>query len=115
MEHITGEEVDDPKVLGVLEELDAIAITEILDHDSRPTFIIDLGHDLDTVFSPDKLPPIFCNTSLRLYERVLDTIAGDEPIDELKVWRHHMMTSGRGQRALQNMMTPKIFSPFVPI
>jgi signal transduction histidine kinase len=81
MEHISGGEVDDQRVLGALEELNAIAITEILDHDPRPTFIIDLDPDLDTVINPDELSPIFCNASLRLYERLLDAIAGEEPID----------------------------------
>jgi hypothetical protein len=55
MEHVSGGEKDDSRVLGALEELDAIAITEILDHNSRPTFIIiDLDPDLDTVVNPDE-------------------------------------------------------------
>lgn len=71
----------DSTALSALEEINAIAITEILDHDSRPTFVIDLDPDLDAAVSPDKLSPIFCNASLRLYERLLDAIAGEEPIE----------------------------------
>jgi hypothetical protein len=62
--------------------LNAIAITEILDHDSRPTFIIDLDPDLDTIINPDELFPIFCNASLRLYDRLLDAIAGEALITD---------------------------------
>jgi hypothetical protein len=77
---VNGGETNE-NILGVLEELNAIAITEILDHDSRPTFILDLDPDLDTVVNPDKLSQIFCNTSLQLYDRLLDAIAGQALID----------------------------------
>jgi hypothetical protein len=59
MGQVIGGKKDDSRVLGALEELDAIAITEILDHNSRPTFIIDLDPDLDTVVNPDKLSSFF--------------------------------------------------------
>lgn len=85
MGHIGGGEVDDAKILGVLQEFNAVAITEILDHDSRPTFIIDLNPDPDTVIKPDELSPIFCNAALRLHERLLDAISGDETVEDFEV------------------------------
>ncbi|KAF2659309.1 aerobic respiration control sensor protein arcB [Lophiostoma macrostomum CBS 122681] len=58
-----------------LEELDSISLREILDQDSRPTFIIDLDSDfVDYTESKNAIRPIFCNAALRLHDRLLDSI-----------------------------------------
>jgi PAS domain S-box-containing protein len=59
-----------------LHEFNALEVTEILDQDSRPTFIIDLDPDDDVPAVADRIAPIFCNSALRLHERLLDTVTG---------------------------------------
>jgi hypothetical protein len=60
-----------------LDDLDKISLREILDQDSRPTFVIDLdpdyarGHDIQ---------PVFCNEALRSHDKLLDSVTG--AIDE---------------------------------
>ncbi|KAH8197320.1 hypothetical protein TruAng_008524 [Truncatella angustata] len=53
-----------------------VHVTEILDQDSRPTFVIDLDPDHDAPFPLDGLTPVFCNSALRFHERLMDVING---------------------------------------
>ncbi|KAF2126869.1 aerobic respiration control sensor protein arcB [Dothidotthia symphoricarpi CBS 119687] len=54
-------------------ELDGISLREILDQDSRPTFILDL--DPDSVHDEKNVVrPVFCNAALRLHDKLLDSI-----------------------------------------
>ncbi|KAJ4322981.1 hypothetical protein N0V94_002136 [Neodidymelliopsis sp. IMI 364377] len=62
-----------------LKELDALSLKEILDEDSRPTFIIDL--DPDFIHENIVIRPVFCNAALKLHNRLLDSIT--EPPEEL--------------------------------
>lgn len=63
-------------------ELDALSLREILDQDSRPTFVLDLDPDfVDPQGSKDDIRPIFCNAALRLHHRLLDSVTGSD-IDE---------------------------------
>ncbi|KAL5119890.1 hypothetical protein ACEQ8H_002252 [Pleosporales sp. CAS-2024a] len=62
-----------------LVELDRLSLQEILDQDSRPTFILDLDPDLIT---GDAIQPIFCNTALRLHDRLLDSVTGTTQEEE---------------------------------
>ncbi|KAH6625245.1 hypothetical protein C7974DRAFT_312570 [Boeremia exigua] len=55
-----------------LQELDSLSLKEVLDEDSRPTFIIDL--DPDFVNEDSTIHPIFCNAALKLHSRLLDSI-----------------------------------------
>ncbi|KAF9692698.1 hypothetical protein EKO04_009188 [Ascochyta lentis] len=55
-----------------LSELDNLSLKEILDEDSRPTFIIDL--DPDFVNENITIRPIFCNAALKLHSQLLDSI-----------------------------------------
>jgi hypothetical protein len=64
-----------------LRELNSVPITEVLEHDSRPTFIIDLDPDLDVVIKPDVLTPLFCNIALRSYDRLLEVIGGETTME----------------------------------
>ncbi|CAI6252117.1 unnamed protein product [Periconia digitata] len=58
-----------------LKELDRVSLREILDHDSRPAFILDLDSDiLDYAEPKHGIRPIFCNTALRLHDRLLDRV-----------------------------------------
>lgn len=54
-------------------ELDKLSFREILDQDSRPTFIIDLDPDYPVGHA---IHPIFCNAALRLHDRLLDGVVG---------------------------------------
>lgn len=61
------------------DELNALAIREILDADSRPTFVLDL--DPDENLPPDAVKehailPVFCNAALRLHEQLFDGLIG---------------------------------------
>ncbi|KAK4180903.1 hypothetical protein QBC36DRAFT_319342 [Triangularia setosa] len=93
------------------EDLDLLeSIKEILDADSRPTFVLDLDPDdplpitsTNTTGSPPArakvLLPVFCNAALRLYERLYDGLIGldaqglppeqepqDASFDDFKKW-----------------------------
>ncbi|KAI1850884.1 hypothetical protein JX266_003549 [Neoarthrinium moseri] len=80
----------------VMREFNALDVAEILDSDSRPTFVIDLDPDEEVVTNTVRITPIFCNSALRLHERLLDVIigaAGNEPephtgcsYDDFKSW-----------------------------
>jgi hypothetical protein len=54
-------------------ELDRLSLKEILDQDSRPTFVVDLDPDYPV---GNAIQPIFCNAALRLHDRLLDCITG---------------------------------------
>ncbi|KAK6069528.1 histidine kinase hhk13p [Seiridium cupressi] len=60
-----------------LDEFNVLDVAEILDQDSRPTFVIDLDPDDNVIPSLIGLTPIFCNSALRLHERLSDVIAGN--------------------------------------
>ncbi|KAH7092217.1 hypothetical protein FB567DRAFT_435149 [Paraphoma chrysanthemicola] len=54
-------------------ELDSLSLKEILDQDSRPTFVLDL--DPDFVVG-NLVRPIFCNAALRVHDQLLDCVTG---------------------------------------
>ncbi|KAK8124014.1 hypothetical protein PG999_003932 [Apiospora kogelbergensis] len=51
-------------------------ITEVLEQDSRPTFVIDLDPDETITIGATKILPIFCNSALRLHESLYESILG---------------------------------------
>ncbi|KAF1953321.1 hypothetical protein CC80DRAFT_494610 [Byssothecium circinans] len=59
-----------------LDELDSVSLREILDQDSRPTFVLDLDSDyLDYEEGMrDDIRPVFCNIALRQHVRLFDSI-----------------------------------------
>ena len=63
--------------VAALQDLDSLSLKEILDEDSRPTFIVDL--DPDCVNESTIIQPVFCNAALKLHSRLLDSIT--EPSD----------------------------------
>uniref|UniRef100_A0A8H7K2B4 PAS-like domain-containing protein n=1 Tax=Bionectria ochroleuca TaxID=29856 RepID=A0A8H7K2B4_BIOOC len=63
----------------VLEELDDVHLRDVLDADSRPTFVIDLDPDLEAPDCEKYLLPVFCNAALRLHERLYDSLVGVKP------------------------------------
>ena len=61
----------------VSKELSRISLCEFLDQDPRPTFVLDLDSDhLDYGGFKQAIRPIFCNTALRLHDRLLDHVTG---------------------------------------
>lgn len=60
------------------EGLDTLTLKEVLDADSRPTLVLDLDPDDPTSNVSTAISPIFCNTALRLHERLLDSVLGHE-------------------------------------
>lgn len=60
------------------DEFDSLSITEVLDQDPRPTFVIDLDPDESVTVGAKSVSPIFCNSALRVYERLLDVIVGHD-------------------------------------
>ncbi|KIW00739.1 uncharacterized protein PV09_07723 [Verruconis gallopava] len=82
--------MDDPA-----RELDQLTVRELLDQDSRPSFIIDLDPDADE--SPNRgsvLKPVFSNSALRLHQRLFDVITGAEILTNT--------SSSSGSRAYQD-------------
>jgi PAS domain S-box-containing protein len=59
-----------------LQELNSLDIRELLDQDSRPTLIIDLDPDEHVPVGAGPLHPVFCNSALRLHERLFDDVVG---------------------------------------
>ena len=67
----------DPDQVSSRKEFDSLSIIEILDQDSRPTFVIDLDPDESITVGAKRVSPIFCNSALRLHEKLLDVIIGN--------------------------------------
>ncbi|KAH7028000.1 aerobic respiration control sensor protein arcB [Microdochium trichocladiopsis] len=61
-----------------LAEFDSLTIIEVLDQDSRPTFVIDLDPDESITIGASRIAPIFCNAALRSHEKLADTIVGTD-------------------------------------
>ncbi|KAK2613120.1 hypothetical protein N8I77_000049 [Diaporthe amygdali] len=61
-----------------MDGLDALGIREVLDADSRPTFIIDLDPDQPSRSVSTCIDPVFCNAALRSHDRLLDAVLGRE-------------------------------------
>jgi PAS domain S-box-containing protein len=84
-EHVEGairdRNMGDARYTKVLIEMNAVTLTEVLEQDSRPTFVIDLDPDLDIAITPDMLSPIFCNIALRSYDRLLEVVGGETTIE----------------------------------
>ncbi|OAR03642.1 hypothetical protein LLEC1_00900 [Akanthomyces lecanii] len=61
-------------------ELDALRLWEILDADSRPTFVLDLDPNVETAATcnlatfKDTIIPVFCNEALRFHERLYESL-----------------------------------------
>jgi hypothetical protein len=70
----TGSSVD--AVADQMDGLDALGIREVLDADSRPTFIIDLDPDHPSRSVSTCVSPVFCNAALRSHDRLLDVVLG---------------------------------------
>jgi PAS domain S-box-containing protein len=64
-------------------EFDTLSIREILDQDSRPTLVIDLDPDQDIHDLAHPIQPVFCNSALRLHEKLYDAVLGNEPFKPL--------------------------------
>lgn len=56
------------------EGFNALKITDVLDADSRPTFVIDLDPDYPQSQITTAILPVFCNAALRLHERLLEAV-----------------------------------------
>lgn len=61
-----------------VDELNTLGIREILNHDSRPTFILDLDPDEDMIPVGNTILPIFSNTALLTHERLHDALIGED-------------------------------------
>ncbi|KAK2609179.1 hypothetical protein QQS21_002261 [Conoideocrella luteorostrata] len=61
-------------------DFDVLSLREILDADSRPTFVLDLDPDVESIGSRDTIfktiHPVFCNEALRLHERLYESVLG---------------------------------------
>lgn len=80
-----------------VDELNSVGFRDILEQDSRPTFVIDLDPDEDFFTGSHTIVPLYCNAALRTHESLLDAILGnfdeDEPSEtdgnahkEFKAW-----------------------------
>ncbi|KAK5653614.1 hypothetical protein OQA88_8643 [Cercophora sp. LCS_1] len=59
--------------------MEGLRVEDLLDADSRPTFVIDLDPDDDAPTQPNgvkSLLPVFSNAALRLHERLFDALIG---------------------------------------
>lgn len=62
----------------IADDLSKLNIRDILNADSRPTFIIDLDPDDDSPLRSKPIRPVFSNTALTTHERLLDAVRGEE-------------------------------------
>ncbi|RGP73090.1 hybrid signal transduction histidine kinase k [Fusarium longipes] len=65
----------------IADDLDTLNIRDILNADSRPTFIIDLDPDDESPLPSKIIQPVFCNTALTTHERLFDWVRGEETCD----------------------------------
>lgn len=63
-----------PTDASALQVLGGIGITDLLEQDERPTFIIDLANNAN--YNPGQLQLMFANASLRSYDILLDMVVG---------------------------------------
>nr|AAR30121.1 putative histidine kinase HHK16p [[Gibberella] fujikuroi var. moniliformis] len=73
----------------IAHDLDKLNIRDILNADSRPTFIIDLDPDDETPLRSKAIQPVFCNSALATHERLLDAVRGEQSeseYGEFKTW-----------------------------
>lgn len=84
---------DEKQVSSAHQALNQVGITELLEQDDRPTFIVDLKNQAN--FQPGPLQTIYANSSLRSYAGLLDMITGKASYDspglastfpEFKAW-----------------------------
>ncbi|KAG8672588.1 hypothetical protein FPOAC2_05982 [Fusarium poae] len=61
----------------IADDLDKLNIRDILNADSRPTFIIDLDPDDESPLPSNIIEPVFCNTALTTHERLFDSVRGE--------------------------------------
>jgi hypothetical protein len=62
-----------------VDELDTLGFKEVLDQDSRPTFVLDLDPDEEGVVSgATTILPVFCNAALRSHERLFEALIGKD-------------------------------------
>jgi PAS domain S-box-containing protein len=64
-----------------VDELNSLGFKEILEQDSRPTFVIDLDPDEELNEGAHAIVPIFCNAALRTHEHLLDAVLGQSSDD----------------------------------
>jgi hypothetical protein len=62
----------------IADDLDKLNIRDVLNADSRPTFIIDLDPDDESPLPSNGIHPVFCNTALTTHERLFDSVRGEE-------------------------------------
>lgn len=61
----------------IADDLDKLNIRDILNADSRPTFIIDLDPDDESPLPANVIQPVFCNAALKTHERLFDSVRGE--------------------------------------
>ncbi|KAH7174775.1 uncharacterized protein B0J16DRAFT_404541 [Fusarium flagelliforme] len=62
----------------IADDLDKLNIRDILNADSRPTFIIDLDPDDESPPRSKVVLPVFANTALSTHEKLYDVVRGEE-------------------------------------
>jgi len=62
----------------IADDLDKLNIRDILNADSRPTFIIDLDPDDEIPLQSKVIQPVFVNTALSTHEKLYDVVRGEE-------------------------------------
>ncbi|KAK8137342.1 hypothetical protein PG984_005282 [Apiospora sp. TS-2023a] len=123
-----------------LKEFNACSITEVLEQDSRPTFVIDLDPDESVTIGASRILPVFCNSALRLHEPLHDTILGkgapdiQRPYEEFSSWAtgvtkfddsrdvfplshlfHEMIWTGSTVRKRWRLISGNLYAATVPI
>ncbi|KAK2468318.1 hypothetical protein H9L39_19964 [Fusarium oxysporum f. sp. albedinis] len=64
----------------VADDLGKLNIRDILNADSRPTFIIDLDPDDETPLRSKAIQPVFANAALETHESLLDAVRGEDSV-----------------------------------
>ncbi|KAK7998912.1 hypothetical protein PG991_014587 [Apiospora marii] len=123
-----------------LHEFNACSITEVLEQDSRPTFVIDLDPDESVTIGASRILPVFCNSALRLHEPLHDTILGkgapdtQRPYEEFSSWAtgvtkfddsrdvfplshlfHDMIWTGSTVRKRWRLISGNLYATTVPV
>lgn len=78
-----GSEIASQMVTEAITDVNTIPMCELLDADSRPSFILDLDPDVETTPNSKILAPVFYNSSLRSYESLREIMNGETTVSEV--------------------------------
>src|SRR4051794_6656434 len=89
----SSKEIGARQGLPALQELDQIGIREVLDQDTRATFVIDLSENSRLAHGSTELSPVFGNAPLRRDKQLWDAVRGIKHHEEVSTVSYEEFSS----------------------